>query len=131
MGTTGRMVILGCGYLGREVARKALQKGIEVTALTRNPQDAERIRELGVRQTVVANLHERTWYSEVPSAPDVVLISVNSGGRGLAGYRESYIDGMRSVFKYAETKGPIATLIFISSTSVYAQNDGGWIAETD
>jgi len=34
-----RMAIFGCGYVGGEVARQAISRGWEVTALTRNARD--------------------------------------------------------------------------------------------
>ena len=34
------IVIFGCGYLGSELARQAIDKGLRVTALTRNPETA-------------------------------------------------------------------------------------------
>ncbi len=38
-----RLVIFGCGYIGGEVARQALGRGMQVTALTRNPETAAKI----------------------------------------------------------------------------------------
>jgi nucleoside-diphosphate-sugar epimerase len=61
-----------------------------------------------------------------------VLNSVGSGGGGLAGYRRSYADGMRSALAWAERGGAAAggTLVWTSSTSVYPQDGGATVDET-
>src|SRR5690625_4695518 len=126
-----RLVVFGCGYLGRQVVEKALERKMEVTALTRNEADAEFLKGHGLEKIVLAERHEDQWYSEIAPEPDVALICVGSGGRGLDGYRQSYVEGVRSVLNWAENYGKIGTLIFTSSTSVYPQNDEQWVGEND
>jgi nucleoside-diphosphate-sugar epimerase len=117
------LVVFGCGYVGGEVARQALARGLRVTALTRNPEKAAALRSLGIA-TVVADLASDTWYAAIPGGADLVLNTVSSGGGGVDGYRSSYLDGMKSVLTWARTQGPVGTLVYTGSTSVYAQ-DGG------
>src|SRR3954453_14228696 len=59
-----RLVIFGAGYVGSAVARAAVARGLHVTALTRNPEKAARLRELGVT-TVIADLAEPTWHAQI------------------------------------------------------------------
>jgi nucleoside-diphosphate-sugar epimerase len=117
------LVVFGCGYVGGEVARQALDRGLRVTALTRNPDKAAALRALGIT-TVVADLASGTWHAAIPDGADLVLNAVSSGGGGVDGYRSSYLEGMKSVLTWARTQGPVGTLVYTGSTSVYAQ-DGG------
>jgi nucleoside-diphosphate-sugar epimerase len=123
-----RAVIFGCGYIGSEFARQAILRGWEVTALTRNLQTAADLRDAGV-ETVVADLARDEWHASIPGAPEMAVNCVSSGGAGLEGYRQSYVDGMKSILGWARRSGAVGTLLYTSSTSVYPQGDGARVDE--
>ena len=122
--TQKHLVVFGAGYVGVEVARQAITRGLRVTALTRNAIKATALRALGV-EVIVADLAEGGWYVHpaLAGGADFVLNCVSSGGGGIDGYRRSYVDGMRSVLAWVY-RVPVGTLVYTSSTSVYPQ-DGG------
>ena len=122
------LTLFGCGYVGTAFAREALEKGMTLQALTRNPQTAEQLRELGVHKVVVAELHTHNWHSELNPNQDYVLNCVSAASRDLAGYQKSYIDGQKSILKWA-TLGHLGTFAYTSSTGVYSQNNGEWVDE--
>jgi nucleoside-diphosphate-sugar epimerase len=124
-----RLVIFGCGYVGAEVARQAVERGISVAALTRNEAKAAELRALGV-DAVVAELAGDAWHGRIAGGADWVLNCVSSGGGGIDGYRRSYVDGMVSILTWARTRGPVGTVIYTGSTSVYAHGDGARVDET-
>lgn len=127
--TGKRLVIFGCGYVGAEVARQAVARGLRVTALTRNPLKAAELEKIGVA-SVVADLAGHDWHAQIAGAPDLGLNCVSSGGGGIEGYRRSYVEGMRSIRQWARERGAPGTLIYTSSTSVYPQGDGMHVDET-
>jgi len=124
-----RLVVFGCGYIGAEVARQAVARGLTVTALTRNAAKAGLLRAAGI-DVVVADLADRSWHARIPGSADFVLDSVSSGGGGLEGYRHSYVGGMDSICTWAEQRGAAGTLVYTSSTAVYPQNGGAAVDET-
>jgi nucleoside-diphosphate-sugar epimerase len=125
-----RLVIFGCGYLGERVVGRTLQEGLEITALTRNAGQAEVLRRMGVRRVVVAELQSDAWHSEVDPGSELILNCVSSAGGGWDGYRASYLEGMKSILGWLAAGGSgSGTLVFTSSTSVYAQTDGSWVDE--
>jgi nucleoside-diphosphate-sugar epimerase len=121
-------VILGCGYVGAAVARQARAAGLQVDALTRNPTRAAELRELGVNP-VVADLATNAWHERIVPGADFVLNCVSAGGGGLDGYRRSYVDGMHSFVAWTRG-GPVGTVVYSSSTSVYPQSGGVVVDET-
>ncbi len=123
-----RLVVFGAGYIGGAVARAAVGRGIEVTALTRNPGRAAELQADGVR-TVVSDLASETWLNEIPAGPDYVLNCVSSGGGGLDGYRHSYVDGTAQIAVWTR-RGRVGTLVYTSSTSVYPQGGGAEVDES-
>ncbi len=120
-------MILGCGYVGGEMARQAVIRGLRVTALTRNAAKADLLRSAGV-EVVVAELAGDAWHTRIPGGADFVLNCVSSGGGGVEGYRRSYVEGMRSILGWAQ-RGPAGTFIYTGSTSVYPQGGGAVVDE--
>ena len=54
--------------------------------------------------------------------------TVSSGGPDQ--YWQSYVVGMQSILSWAGRTGPIGTLVYTSSTSVYPQGEGATVDET-
>ncbi len=124
-----RLVIFGCGYVGGEVARQAIAAGLRVTALTRNAEKAEVLSRSGI-EVVIDDLASDAWHGKIPGGADYVLNAVSSGGRGIEGYRHSYLEGMKSLLTWAAATGPVGTVAYTSSTSVYPQDGGVRVDET-
>jgi nucleoside-diphosphate-sugar epimerase len=123
-----RLLILGCGYVGSAAAWRALDEGWEVVAVTRNAGKAATLAAGGVH-AVVADLADADWPGQVGNEFDAVLNCVAAGGGGVDGYRRSYLEGMRSVLAWAR-RARVGTLVYTSSTSVYAQGDGVRVEES-
>lgn len=120
---TGKhLVVFGAGYIGGEIARQAMARGMKVTVLTRNPAKASEFREQGMTVSE-ADLADHGWHGLISTEVDFVLNSVSSGGGGVEGYRHSYVEGMRSILKWAENVN-VGTFIYTGSTSVYSQGAG-------
>ncbi|HEY8931878.1 MAG TPA: NAD-dependent epimerase/dehydratase family protein [Rariglobus sp.] len=122
------LVIFGAGYVGGEVARQGLARGLRVTALTRNPVKARALADAGVN-VIVDDLAADTWHARLSDGADFALNCVSSGGGGPEAYRRSYVEGMKSVLAWA-SRAPVGTLVYTSSTSVYPQ-DGGVRVDED
>lgn len=121
------VVVFGCGYVGGELARRAQAMGARVTALTRNAATAAELRAAGIA-CVVAELADDAWHAALPDGADAVLNAVSSGGAGLEGYARSYVGGMASILRWAAAR-PVGTLVYTSSTSVYAAGGGARVGE--
>jgi nucleoside-diphosphate-sugar epimerase len=124
-----RLVIFGCGYIGTAVAERAGAAGARVTALTRNAEKAAALRAAG-HEAIVADLAGEEWHARIAGGADLVLNCVSSGGGGVDAYRRSYVAGLESILAWARARGAAGTLIYTSSTSVYAQGDGALVDET-
>lgn len=122
-----KLLIFGCGYIGSAVAAVARKRGWEVTALTRNHDKARMLADSGCR-VVEADLADLSWHSRVSHDQSYILNSVSSGGQGLEGYRHSYVEGTRSILKWAQGRVP-ATYVYTGSTSVYPQHSGERVDE--
>lgn len=124
------LCVFGCGYVGQAVARAALDAGMRVAALTRNPAKAAALRAMGLDPVIEAELDGEAWHSQLMPAFDYTLNCVSSAGGGLDGYRKSYLGGQQSILRWA-AKGRVGTLVYTSATSVYPQSDGERVGEGD
>ncbi len=123
-----RILILGCGYLGKFVVEKALSQGIATDALTRNSDTCAQLQKMGAQKAISQTLAISNWHSEIdPEHYQAVVVSVGSSESTPEGYRESYIDGLNSVIRWIGDQ-PLR-LIYTSSISVYGSSDGDWIDE--
>lgn len=116
------LAVFGAGYVGGEIVRAGLARGMRVAALTRNADKARELEAAGAR-VVVAELASDAWWREIGGA-DFVVSCVSAGGRGLEGYRRSYVDGMQSVTAWLRERGGAEGFVYTSSTSVYPQSGG-------
>lgn len=118
-------LIIGCGYLGRRVARMWVAQGDVVYALTRSVVNAGELRALGVRPIVGDVLDPRSL-EELPEA-DTILYAVGHDRQSGRTQREVYVDGLQHVLSIIT---PPPRFIYVSSTSVYGQNAGEWVDES-
>ena len=124
-----RIAILGAGWLGRRIAEQAIQYGMEVSTLTRNAKTTAALRNIGVHNPVIAQLHSNLWHEQLSRDQDFVVNCVSSAGNDLEGYRQSYVDGNQSILEWAGGDHP-ANFAYTSSTSVFPQTDGESVDET-
>ncbi|CAI8262919.1 MAG: Uncharacterised protein [Opitutia bacterium UBA7350] len=123
------VLITGCGYIGTALAEHLLQKRVKVGALTRNRMQAARLIKLGLSEVLVDDLDSDQWHERLRNSYKMVVNCVSSAGGGLVGYQKSYLEGQRSLLKWACGAQP-DVICYTSSTSVYPQNTGDWVDET-
>lgn len=123
------VMIFGCGYVGRALAESLMAEGVRVGALTRNTASARSLRELGVSEVIVADLHGREWHDQLIGKYRAVVNCVSSAGGGLDGYEKSYYEGQRSILEWLGPKGT-DTYVYTGSTSVYPQDGGVTVDES-
>ena len=115
-------LIFGCGYLGRVVARRWLADGKSVAALTRSR--SHELLSLGV-EPILGDVTDPALL-QLPSV-ETVLYAVGldrSTGRPM---REVYLGGLTNVLNALPRP---KKFVYVSSTSVYGQSDGGWVDES-
>lgn len=123
---TNRRLIIGCGYLGRRVARQWTAHGDTVFALTRTAAHAEEFGQNGLTPIVgdITNVESLAGLPEVES----ILFAVGLDRRTGHSQRDVYVGGLDNVLH--NIHGNVPRMMYISSTSVYGQNQGEWVDES-
>lgn len=115
-------LVFGCGYLGRRVAARWHAAGRRVSAVTR--RNAAELRALGL-DPVVADVTDPATLTALPRA-GTVLYAVGMDRAAGKSMRDVYVGGLGNVLSALPAGG---RLIYVSSTGVYGQTDGGWVDE--
>ena len=120
-----RILIAGCGYVGEAAADLFHEHGWEVQGWTASVQSAG---QLAAKPYVVraVDITDRAAVSEVHEEFDVVVQCASSRGGDAGEYRRIYLEGARMLL----CAFPNSRLLFTSSTSVYAQQQGDIVDET-
>lgn len=121
-----RVFIAGCGFVGLATARLFHERGWEVIGGTHSVESAERLAGEAF-PTIAADISDPAALAARPELRglDVAIHAASSGRGGAEAYRRVYLDGVRNLVSVLAPR----RLVFTSSTSVYAQIDGAWVAE--
>ncbi|WP_104118625.1 NAD-dependent epimerase/dehydratase family protein [Arthrobacter sp. B1805] len=117
------VLIAGCGDLGTEVGLRLAARGERVVGWRRS---ADRLPD--AIEGVSADLTRAL--PPIPRDTDVVVVATAAADRSEAAYRSAYVDATRNVLDALERDGVRPRrLLFVSSTAVYGDFDGGWVTE--
>ena len=105
-----------------------------MSALTRSAARADELRALGLRPALAGDLAGDAWHPAFNPADAAIVNCVAPASPDADGYRHSFIEGANSITRWLEHsaaagRAPARDLVFTSSTSVYPQTDGEWVAE--
>ena len=120
-----KAAIIGCGYVGQEVARLWRRQGLTVTATTTSPERVEALRTVADRVLVLKGTDPEA-VQDCLLDQQVVLVSVGSK-RG-ANYGETYLGTAKTLAQVLPNTG-VKQLIYTSTYSVYGQHQGAVVTE--
>ncbi|MDO3388625.1 NAD-dependent epimerase/dehydratase family protein [Gilvimarinus sp. SDUM040013] len=121
-----KLLIIGCGDLGRRLAHNVCQRPVRVT---------------GIKRHVPAGLHPAIQYVAADYTDVSSLRKVLSAGfdrivltptpveRSDDGYRRGYVSLCENLVSVLRGVPQPRQIVFVSSTSVYGQSDGSWVDE--
>lgn len=114
-----RLLILGCGDLGRRIAAGAAGQGWKVTGLRRHPPADDTL------DWRAGDLSAAGGLAAVAGAWDAVVFCPSPGARTSAAYRAVYLDGLARSLRHVEA----ARFVLVTSTAVYGEDAGEWVDE--
>jgi nucleoside-diphosphate-sugar epimerase len=124
---TPEVVIIGCGFLGEAAAALFFARGARVLGIVRSQDSLDRLASSPFGSALCDVTDEAAVAALKPRLSGVSLAvhAVSPGQGGEETYAALYRDGLDRVIRHWR---PRRTL-FVSSTSVYGQDDGLWITE--
>ena len=120
-----RAIVVGAGFVGSETARLLANSGWKTSVISRSIPNEKSSR---LAATVACDITNRDALEELRNDfanHEVLIDCVSSGKGGAEVYHSVYLDGARNLFEILTPK----KMLFVSSSSVYAQTDGAWLDE--
>lgn len=118
------VLILGCGYVGSKLAGKCLALGVAVKATVRNEEAAQTLSMQGLDVFCTENPSHipSAWLEGVEAIIDSIPLAYNAARQGQQ-IQSSFLPQLLPKLP------ALRWAAYLSSTSVYACSNGGWIDE--
>lgn len=122
-----RLAVIGAGFLGRAVAEKAQLGGWMVLPVVRSEDSAARLRALFPQTVATDAVGEEFWQRQAPDCDAMIWSMSPSRSQTHDVFTVIHRQGaVRAAQWCRRRKTPF---VYISSTSVYAEDRGGWVDE--
>ena len=121
-----KILLVGYGDIAHRLAPQLMANGASVYAIARSDKDVAD----GVIfwRGAISDVTIQSRMGETKA--DLVIITLTPDGRREADYRQAYLHNVENLLAcWKRTKSEPKHVIFVSSTSVYAQSGGEWITE--
>lgn len=123
-----KLLILGCGDIGLRLVHKLSADHYLIQGVRRR----EIHHEFPNFTLMKADLYQPSSINSILkiSTPDVILVTMTPDERSDQAYKKAYVDTCQSLIEGLSLLQQKPRLIlFVSSTSVYSQDDGSWVDE--
>lgn len=121
-----RILIAGAGKLGLPLAQSLGSAGHEVSAIRRSTPPASD----DVITWHQLDLEDRSQLDRLEPAFDLVIIILTPADRSPEGYQRIYQGALGNLLDRLDEAPARPACLFVSATSVYAQDDGAWVDES-
>jgi nucleoside-diphosphate-sugar epimerase len=111
-------LIVGCGYVGEALRKLLNEEGWLVHGVRRTGED---------EHTIVADVSKGLNLSR---RYDYVFYLVSAGGYTEEAYTRAYVTGVSQTLAAVKNFAPPERFVYVSSTSLFAENSGGVVKET-
>jgi nucleoside-diphosphate-sugar epimerase len=127
MPTRHSLMIAGCGDVGSRLGQQLHTAGWQVYGLRRDT----RLLPSGILP-VAGDLQQPSCPDAWPEASlDYLVYCAAASQHDEVGYRRAYVEGLQHVLRWLEQhKQRPKRILFVSSSSVYGQQDGSWVDES-
>lgn len=119
-----RILIYGCGYLGKEIGRQLVKHGTEVWGSTRSQENIPNLRNAGINP-IISEWNQTASLRDLDSFTHLI-IAVSRGRHTKKNHWDSLVLGLGNLLpKLSRAQH----FVYISSTGVYHQSGGIWVDE--
>jgi nucleoside-diphosphate-sugar epimerase len=123
-----RTLIVGCGYVGLPLGQELVRQDHEVFGVRRSAHADDELKAAGITP-LHADITKPETLVSLPRDFDWVVNCAASGGGGVEDYRRLYLHGTHNLIAWLGDSP--RKYVYTSSTSVYGQDDGSLVTESD
>jgi len=123
-----RILVIGAGYVGGELARYFKAQKQKVWAVRRSSRNKEEWEKEGI-QLITADLTCPETLVHLPAA-DFIVLSPAPSERNESSYRQIYLEGIGNYLTALKRNPRPLLVVYLSSTGVWKDQGGRWVDET-
>jgi len=120
-----KTLLIGCGYVGLPLALRLKEAGHEVSAWVHSAESAKALAPHQFHRAISGDVADARIWDSVTDNYDLVIHCASSGGGSEAAYEQVFLKGTLLM----NTRQPRSRRLFVSSTSVYRQDEGEVVTE--
>jgi nucleoside-diphosphate-sugar epimerase len=125
---TVKVAIVGCGYVGKAIARYWQHDArYQITATTTTQERASELEQLA-QQVVIVKGDDETALLSAIQAQDIVLLSIAPKSFTANSYESTYLETAKNLV-LALPQTSVKQVIYTGSYSVYGDKNGAWVDE--
>lgn len=121
-----KALIIGCGYVGRAVAKLWREKGYFVTATTTTPEKVEFLKNFA-QKVLLFKGNDLNTLQSLLEGQEVVLFSV--GAKSADAYASTYLETAKTLVQALSNHPSIQQVIYTGSYAVYGNHQGQVVTE--
>jgi len=119
-----KLLVIGCGKLGQKLGLLAKKTPLDLLGFKRKKITSTNIR---IEQQ---DIFDKSFFDKVKiHSPDFILYSLSADEQSEKSYQRNYVEGLKQVIKSIKYINNFQHLFFVSSTSVYGDNNDQFIDE--
>ncbi|RMF27266.1 MAG: SDR family oxidoreductase [Cyanobacteria bacterium J083] len=122
-----KIAIIGCGYVGKFVARFWQQAGHQLTLTTTTPSKVEQLQTIAEQVLLLPADSPQAWQKAI-AGQEVILLTV--GAKNRHDYEQAYLKTAQNLREALKTVTGIRQIIYTGSYAVLGNQAGNWVDET-
>jgi len=119
-----KIMLMGCGDVGMGLANRLVANGHEVTGVRRTQQTQP-----SAIHFIQADVTKAEQVEALDLNVDYIVYILSPKGRDIAAYKAVFETGVDHLLSTLKRQQAVMPIMFISSTRVYAQQQGEWVNE--
>ncbi|MBV5261042.1 SDR family oxidoreductase [Synechococcus moorigangaii CMS01] len=124
-----KIAIIGCGYVGRAIAKQWYMAGHQVTVTTTTPEKVAQLQAVAHQVKVLSGAQPEAL-QELCEGQNVILLAVGSKGRTEDSYRLAYLKTAHNLALALAHNDTVKQVIYTSSYAIVGNHHGAWVDET-
>lgn len=121
-----KIAIIGCGYIGKALAKYWFSKDHTITVTTRSQEKANELSQIAHNVHILADINEEDL-TRVVQNQDIIVITIAADNA--SAYEKTYLNTAKTLAKVLAKPNSVKQIIYTSSTSVYGEHEGAWVDE--
>lgn len=124
-----KILMIGCGYVGKAIAEKWTKDGHFVTATTTTHHRIAEIEKIA-NQALLFNTNNLEEFKNIIQDQEVILLMISPrGDRSLENYQQTYLQTAKNLKEAIKFAPKVKQIIYTSSFGLIGDHQGAWVDE--